>query len=138
VGLAIAGVVSCSSAQDWLTISGLAKHLDGGTHCNSITSGLGLEHDVTKDTKGIVGFYRNSNCRYSSYAGGSYQPLHLGPVALGGVFGLVTGYRVSPLPAAAFAASIEGKVLGANLVLVPPVGDESPSVLWLQGKVRLR
>jgi hypothetical protein len=131
-------ITGLCSAQDWLVVNGLAKHLDGGIHCNSTTSGLGLEHDFTRSTKAIVGFYRNSNCRYSSYAGAGYLPLHVGTVSLGGVFGMVTGYRVSPMPAAAFAASIEGKVLGFNLVLVPPVGDESPGVLWLQGKVRLR
>lgn len=127
------GKLARAFAEDWLVISGLAKHLDGREHCNSVTSGLGLEYDGY-----AAGFYRNSNCRWSAYAAKSWLPLRAGQVRIGGLVGAVTGYGATLLPVAAFAASLEGEKYGLNLVLVPPTGSASPGVAWLQFKVKLR
>lgn len=129
--LAAAGA---ACAQDWIAVHGLAKHLDGRIHCNSTTSGLGFERGVTAAFRTIAGFYRNSNCRYSAYAGAAYLPIEVGPVRLGGLAGLVTGYRMSPLPAAGFVAAFEWRRFGIDVVLIPPY-NESGNVLWVSAKV---
>jgi hypothetical protein len=121
-------------AQDWVALHGLAKHLDGHVHCNSTTSGLGIEHGISESWRTMAGFYRNSNCRYSGYAGGAYLPLTLGPVHLGGLAGLATGYKVSPLPAAGFVAALEWRRFGVDVVFIPPYKD-SGNVLWVSAKV---
>jgi|SRR5581483_1438898 len=129
--LAGAGVAFACNAQDWLVGSGLAKHLDGGEHCNSVTEGLGLEHGDY-----AVGFYRNSNCRWSTYAARAWMPIRAGAVRAGLLGGVVTGYQTPVMPAAAGVVSFEGERYGANLILVPPAGRASPGVAWLQWKVR--
>jgi hypothetical protein len=55
----------------------------------------------------MAGFYRNSNCRYSGYAGGAYLPLTLGPVHLGGWRGSppVTRYRRCRRPGSSLRSS---------------------------------
>lgn len=134
VGLLLAGFVGFCKAQDWLAMHGLAKHLDGQIHCNSTTSGLGLQHGISESWRAMAGFYRNSNCVYSAYAGGAYLPLALGPVHLGGLAGLVTGYKVSPLPAAGLVAALEWRRFGVDVVFIPPYKD-SGNVLWVSAKV---
>jgi len=133
LGLLIAIGIT-SRAQDWLVISGAALHLDGGEHCNSMTTGLALERGDDTWRK-IVGFYRNSNCRWSAHIAQAYTPLHLGPVHLGGLVGAVTGYAIPIMPAAGLAAAIEGKSAGINLVYIPPF-KASGNVLWAMVKVR--
>jgi hypothetical protein len=78
IAAVLIAAAGAACAEDWLSLHGLAKHLDGGIHCNSTTSGLGFEHGVTSAFRTIAGFYRNSNCRYSAYAGAAYLPLQLG------------------------------------------------------------
>lgn len=115
---------------DWIVISGLAKHLDGQQHCNSTTSGIGLEvNDYA------AGIYRNSNCRWSLYGAKAWLPLRYGSLRGGLIGGVVTGYETPLMPVAGFAATYEGKTYGINLILIPPVG-ESGNVAWLTFKRR--
>lgn len=122
-------------ADDWLVVNGLAKHLDGELHCNSTTSGLGYEREHTRTLRATVGFYRNSNCRWSAYAAEAWTPLELGAVRAGVLGGVVTGYTARIMPAGGLALSIEGRTLGANVIFIPPY-KESGNVVWLQAKVR--
>lgn len=122
-------------AEDWLVVSGLAKHLDGDRHCNSTTAGAGFERTQSANWRSTVGFYRNSQCRWSTYVAEAWMPLHFGQVHVGGIFGVVTGYRAQVMPAAGAAMGYEGKKYGLNLIFIPPYRD-SGNVLWLQGKVR--
>lgn len=119
------------SEEVWIVVSGFAKHLDGREHCNSMTSGTGLE------ARGYaVGFYRNSNCRWSAYAAKTWLPLHFENWRLGGIAGVVTGYKVSPLPAAALVVTYEQPKWGFNIIGVPPFKESGSGVLWAQLKFR--
>lgn len=139
IWLALIGgcVLACSKAfaQDWLVVSGVAKHLDGDRHCNSTTAGVGLEKSLVENWTMTAGVYRNSQCRWSWYAAEAWLPLHFGSVHAGAIAGVVTGYRSSVMPAGGLALAIEGAELGLNVIFIPPYRD-SGNVLWLQAKVR--
>jgi hypothetical protein len=119
-----------SRAADWLVLSGYARHLSGGEHCNSTTTGIGLERNAY-----AAGAYRNSNCKWSAYAARSWMPLHAGAVKLGTIGGLVSGYGRPLTPVAGFAASVEGDRYGLNVIYIPPAAS-SGNVLWFTAKVR--
>lgn len=124
-----------SFAQDYLVVSGLAVHLDGDKHCNSFTSGLGVERPISGTLRYALGFYDNSNCRWSSYAAVAWLPLTLGNWRGGTISGLVTGYRDTILPAAGVVFSYERPRWGLNLIVIPPSGNSSDGVAWLQWKI---
>ena len=133
--IALLWAVACA-AQDWLVVNGLVAHLEG-TYCNNrITEGLGYEH-AAGELRFAVGFYDNSNCRYSSYAAAAWLPARLSErVRLGVIGGGVTGYKANVTPAGGLTLTYEGERYGFNLIGIPPLSDSSPGVFWLQGKVR--
>lgn len=132
IGLAVLAAAwsAGAAAVDWMVGSGLAKHMDGGEHCNSVTTGMGIERSDT-----ALGFYRNSNCRWSVYAAKAWMPVRSGWLRAGVMGGGATGYGRPITPAGAFAAALEGERFGVNLIYVPPLGG-SGNVLWLQVKRR--
>lgn len=136
VGLLIA--IACSGrSQDYLVVNGLVAHLQG-TYCNNrITKGLGYEH-ADGAWRYAVGFYDNSNCRWSTYAAAAWLPLYLQSVnvRLGIIGGAVTGYTSSVTPAGGLALSSEEGRYGYNVIFIPPMSESSPGVFWLQFKYR--
>lgn len=128
------GFVARLLAQDWLILNGYAQHLGSGSHCNNhLTTGIGIERDHAQ-----LGVYRNSNCRTSLYAAQAWLPLSVGAVKLGLIGGAVTGYASAVTPVAALAATYERKSWGWNLIAIPPTGESSGGVAWLQLKIKLR
>lgn len=124
-----------SHAQTYVIVNGLAQHLGHESHCNNhLTPGLGYEHSLSGNWRVSAGVYDNSNCRTSWYLAGAWLPLRYENWRLGTISGLVTGYRVSPMPAGGLVAAWEGKRYGLNLIFIPPVGD-SGNVAWLQLKI---
>lgn len=123
-------------SQSYAVVSGLAIHLDGEKHCNSFTSGLGVERPISGTVRYALGFFDNSNCRWSTYAALAWLPLTLGNWKAGTISGAVTGYRESLLPAAGAVLVYERPTWGLNLILIPPSGDSSAGVLWCQWKLR--
>jgi hypothetical protein len=117
-------------SQDWLVASGLAIHLDGEKHCNSITEGLGYERGDY-----AVGFYRNSQCKPSFYAARSWLPIQYRNLRLGITAGGVTGYGRPITPVAGLAATYEQKTWGIDLLYVPPFKG-SGDVIWVTVKRR--
>lgn len=134
LGLLI-GVGLSGRAEDYVIVSGLAKHLDGKQHCNSTTTGLGYEHSQSENWRSQIGFYRNSNCRWSAYAAEAWMPLHLGNLSLGLLGGVVSGYASSILPAGGIVTAYRFKNWKLNLITIPPVGNSSDGVLWLQAGI---
>jgi hypothetical protein len=133
---ALVWALACA-AQDWLVVNGLVAHLKG-TYCNNrITRGAGLEH-ATGSVRLAVGFYDNSNCRNSNYAAAAWLPLQFTDWRVGVISGAATGYRASVTPAGGLAASYETEKYGLNVIGIPPMGESSPGVIWLQAKFRWR
>ena len=120
-------------AQDALIISGLAYHLDQDHHCNSVTEGLGWERSQSENWRSQIGFYRNSNCRWSAYVAEAWMPLHWGKVSTGILGGIITGYRASITPAAGLVTIYElTKRWSLRLITIPPSGESGKGVMWLQ------
>lgn len=126
--------------QDWLVGSGLVRHLNGGGHCNDrVTPGFGVEISRSANARVAAGIYDNSNCRVSSYAAYVWTPLHYGRLHVGALAGGVTGYSQYPvLPALALTAAYEARRWGVNLIYIPPFGDYSANIAWLQVKIPWR
>lgn len=138
LGLLIA-IGGSGRAGDWLVGSGLVRHLNGGAHCNDrVTPGFGVEISRSADARIAAGVYDNSNCRVSSYAAYVWTPLHFGQIHVGALAGGVTGYSYTVLPAAAFTATFEARRWGVNLIYIPPFGDYSANIAWVQIKVPWR
>ena len=60
---------------------------------NGDTPGIGLLCPIANNTRFAVGTYHNSVRAQSNYAAAVWQPLQLGPVRVGAMTGVVTGYR---------------------------------------------
>lgn len=121
-----------SSAQDALVASGLAVHLDGAHHCNSVTEGLGWEHSQTENWRSQIGFYRNSNCRWATYIAEAWTPLHIGKSTSGIIAGVVSGYRATISPVAGLVSSYDLGKWRLNVITIPPSGDSGKGVVWFQ------
>jgi hypothetical protein len=124
----------------WLAISTVSKHFPSSDGYNERNWGVGLEYGVGEDTRLVTGVYRNSYFRDTAYVGAAYTPFGAGPVRLGAVVGVVTGYedqmgsRVAPavLPVVTF----ESGNVGFNLIVAPQIGDRGGAAL-LQLKFRI-
>lgn len=69
----------------------IAIHAPGPKNYETFTPGIGVL--CRADTLLVgAGAYRNSNGDPSKYVAAGWQPLRLGPVRLGAMFGLVDGY----------------------------------------------
>lgn len=121
--------------MDWLTMSLLSQHLSNQPWMNENNPGLGLEKQLSTDTKGIAGFYKNTEGRNSIYGGINYSPVEVGPFKLGANLGLLSGYKVAPVvPMVAPTLSYEKNGLGANVVFMPNPKDWKTSAIGLQIK----
>lgn len=132
----LVGIGMSGRAADYVVVSGLALHLDGATHCNTyVTPGIGYEHTLSKNWQLSVGAYDNSNCRLSAYVAGAWLPLKFSDWRLGTISGLVSGYNNSVLPVGGLVFSYEPKnKIGFNFIFIPPAGETSAGVGWLQVK----
>lgn len=99
---------------------------------NQRNPGLGVEWRYQPDASFLAGFYRNSYDRTSAYVLGAWTPLRASALDLrvraGLVGGVLTGYRrdevpVEPLAAGGLLTLRVAQGVGANLVIVPPVGS---------------
>lgn len=130
-------------SKNWLQTGFMSYHLDRKqTHERNFREqnyGIGIEHKLSENSSISAGYYRNSIDKDSFYAAYAYQPLKVGPVKVGAMAGVVTGYHLNnggPIPMVLPLASIEGKRMGVNLTYVPKLKDVS-SVVALQFKFAL-
>lgn len=98
---------------------------------NGDTPGIGLLCPIANNTSLAVGTYRNSLSMQSNYAAAVWQPLHLGPLRVGALAGVVTGYRRDFTPMAALAVSVPVRAIELHLVAVPAVSNASPATAAL-------
>lgn len=131
----VAMVCIQGKTADWLVLPFFAFHLDRGIYCNDKAAGLGWERSHSESNRSQITVFRNSNCEWSAVGVKCGLPLQVGDVRLGGCAGGVTGYGAPVMPAGGFVATYERKTWGVNVIMVPPFGDSSPGVIWLQAKV---
>lgn len=98
---------------------------------NGDTPGIGLLCPIANNTRLAVGTYHNSVRAQSNYAAAVWQPLQLGPVRVGAMTGVVTGYRRDITPMAALAITVPVRSIELHLVAVPAVSNASPATAAL-------
>jgi hypothetical protein len=134
--LAYAGSVQ---ACDWWVASVASHHYGPGSHKDyeQRNWGLGCEVKLTKTVDFVAGFYRNSIRIDSEYVGFVWAPLTYGAFRFGTAATLVSGYEKEPVKALIPVVALEGRHLGANLLIVPPT-KANTGAIGLQLKVRFQ
>ena len=125
----------------WLNPGFYSYHFQRDKGLNNRDFGLGGEYRYSTVSSITLGLFDNSDRRTSHYAGWYWQPVGLGPVRFGAVFGAIDGYpkmlNGGWFPAAIPTASIEYKNLGVNLMIVPSYQNRLYGALSLQFKLRV-
>jgi hypothetical protein len=125
----------------WINPGFVSSHFDRSAGYNNANWGLGAEYRFSTVASVTAGRFYNSDREYSNYAGVYWQPLAIGPIHVGAVAGGFNGYSKTNnggwFAALVPAITIEGKRLGANLFIIPTVGDRVHGALSLQVKLKV-
>lgn len=136
--LAALALLPQASAKDkdvWVSTMVRAYHTDRKQGYNENTLGLGWEVHASDKLRYALGGYNNSFNRASYYGSVAYMPLQFGHLRVGGMVGIITGYKTynyGPGPMAAGVVSYEKNGKGWNLIVVPPVPSD-PRPTWTFG-----
>lgn len=147
---AILAAVVCTtpavaSDETWGAVMVRAYHTDRTSGYNENTLGLGFEYrKADSDFRLVAGAYNNSYNHASAYGGVTWLPFELGPIKIGAMAGLISGYpryNYNLGPVAAGILSYEKSGYGFNIMAVPPVpgGNVAGPSTWtfaLQLKMR--
>ena len=129
------------AAELWINPGFYSYHFDTDRNLNNNNLGLGLEYRYSPANSITAGSFNNSDRQISRYAGWYWQPLTIGPVRVGGLFGVITGYQKANngdwVPLILPVASIEYKRIGINLTLIPTYRDIVYGSLTLQLKFKI-
>ena len=125
----------------WLNPGFYSYHFQREKGLNNRDFGLGGEYRYSTVSSITLGLFDNSDRQTSHYAGWYWQPVGLGPVRFGAVFGAIDGYpkmlNGGWFPAVIPTASIEYRNLGVNLLIVPSYQNRLYGALSLQFKLRV-
>jgi len=127
--------------QLWLNPGMASYHFQQDKNFNGGNWGAGAEYRFNSVASVTVGRFYNSDRDYSNYAGVYYQPIAIGPIKLGVVFGGFNGYPGANnggwFPAVLPALTWEGDWVGANVFVIPTVGDRVHGAISLQLKLKI-
>lgn len=112
-------------AQYSLSVFGLSKHSQSG-YCE-VNPGLALNYNITRDTRLLVGAYRNSLCHESKAAGVVWCGVRYGNACAGVGFACLTGYSTKPVCVPLPTASYERPKYAVDLV------GGTDGKLWVMG-----
>lgn len=125
----------------WLNPGLYSYHFDQNKNFNSVNYGVGAEYRFSSVASVTVGNYRNSYYHASTYIGAYWQPIAVGPVNIGVVAGVFNGYANTNnggwFPAVLPAFTIEGDLLGVNLIYIPTIPNRVSGSLSLQLKLKV-
>lgn len=125
----------------WLNPGFYSDHFQKDKGLNNNNYGLGGEYRYSTVNSVTLGLINNSDRKTSHYVGWYWQPLGLGLVRFGAVFGAMDGYpnmlNGGWFPALIPVASIEYKSIGANLMFVPSYKDRLYGAVSLQLKLKV-
>lgn len=128
-------------SEGWVNAGFESYHFNQNLGLNGNNWGLGGEYRFSTLASVTAGRFYNSDREYSSYAGVYYQPIALGPLRIGAVFGGFNGYphmlNGGWFPAAIPTISYEYQRIGLNLAIVPSYKDRLYGALSFQLKVKL-
>ncbi|OJI04653.1 hypothetical protein AOC28_06830 [Polynucleobacter sp. MWH-Adler-W8] len=130
-----------TKSQLWINPGMASYHFDQSKNYNSGNWGAGLEYRFNTVASVTAGRFYNSDRAYSNYAGIYYQPIAIGPIKIGAVFGGFNGYPATNnggwFAAALPALSWEGEWVGANVFIIPTIGDRVHGAISLQLKLKV-
>ena len=127
--------------QLWINPGMASYHFQKDQNLNGGNWGAGLEYRFNTVASVTAGRFYNSDRAYSNYAGVYYQPIAIGPIKIGAVFGGFNGYPQTNnggwFAAAVPALTWEGDWVGANMFLIPTVADRVHGAISLQLKLKV-
>jgi hypothetical protein len=130
-----------SESQVWVNAGMVSYHFQQEKNFNNGNWGGGVEYRFNSVASLTAGRFYNSDRAYSNYAGVYYQPLAIGPIKVGAVIGGFNGYQSTNnggwFPAVLPALSWEGDWVGANVFIIPTVGDRVHGAISLQLKLKV-
>ncbi len=130
-----------SQSQLWINPGMVSYHFQKDQNLNNGNWGAGLEYRFNTVASLTAGRFYNSDRDYSNYAGMYYQPIALGPIKVGAVIGGFNGYPTTNnggwFAAALPALTWEGSWVGANVFLIPTIGDRLHGAISLQVKLKV-
>lgn len=125
----------------WINPGLYSYHFDQNQDLNSMNYGIGGEYRFLSVASITAGTYRNSHYHQSSYVGTYWQPIAVGPIKIGMVAGAFNGYQNTNnggwFPAILPALTIEGEMVGVNLMIIPTIPNRVSGSLSLQFKLRV-
>ena len=128
-------------SQLWINPGMASYHFQQEKNFNGANWGGGLEYRFNTVASVTAGRFYNSDRAYSNYAGLYYQPLAIGPIKLGAVFGGFNGYPQTNnggwFAAALPALTWEGDLVGANLFIIPTIADRVHGAISLELKLKI-
>jgi hypothetical protein len=129
-----------SRSQLWINAGMLSHHFQQDKNFNNGNWGAGLEYRFNTVASVTAGRFYNSDRTYSNYLGAYYQPIAVGSVKIGAVIGGFNGYPQTNhsgwFAAILPALTWEGDLVGANLFIIPTVGDRVHGAISLQIKLK--
>lgn len=128
-------------SEVWLNPGFYSFHFDKDKGLNDNNFGPGIEYRYSTTSSITVGAFDNSDNQTSRFVGWYWQPLELGPARLGVVIGALDGYPKARnggwFPAAIPAVSMEYKMVGTNILIIPGYKDRLYGAISVQVKVRV-
>jgi hypothetical protein len=127
--------------QLWINPGMVSYHFQQDKNFNNGNWSAGLEYRFNTVASLTAGRFYNSDRDNSNYAGVYYQPITIGPIKVGAVIGGFNGYPntnyggwyAAVLPALTW----EGDWVGANVFVIPTIGDRVHSAISLQIKFKI-
>ena len=134
-------ITPTEKSELWLNPGLASYHFDQNTNFNSLNYGIGAEYQFSSVASITAGTFRNSYYHPSTYIGAYWQPIAIGPVRIGAVAGIFNGYANTNnggwFPAAMPAFSIEGDIVGLNLMVIPTIPGRVAGSLSFQLKFKV-
>jgi hypothetical protein len=130
-----------SKSQLWINPGMVSYHFQQDKNFNNGNWGGGLEYRFNTVASITAGRFYNSDRAYSNYAGVYYQPIAIGSIKIGAVVGGFNGYTQTNnggwFAAALPALTWEGDWVGANVFVIPTIGDRVHGAISLQLKLKV-
>jgi hypothetical protein len=134
-----------TSPQVWLNAGTYSHHFNRDKNFRENNTGFGAEVWLSDDHALMAGPFMNSDDERSRYVAYQWRPFHWQPAGIrigaGISLGAFDGYpryrNGGWFPSALPALSIEYKMVGINLFLVPTIPDRIDGAISLQLKLRV-
>ena len=125
---AFAALFICATASAQTLLSGFVSKHSSGDYCES-NPGIGIRVDEGRWAGWAIGAYRNSLCRTSVYIAHEWTYHVAGPLHVGVLGAVATGYRWAVIPAVLPEVVLRFGHLEAALVVQPLDIDQSPALI---------